>query len=246
MGRRIAVTLVTAGLAAAIGGPTAAFAATNYAGSGVAFTGTGTSLVQPCSSTMLTGLGFQPNAPITVTLGGATVGTATAEANGSFSTVLTIPAGTDPGTYTLTSSAAGYSSSTDLTVGKTGCHVATVLSHTTVVPGESTVVRGTGCVPATPVVLTIAGNEVGQTTANSQGNFSASITPPSGAGQVTVTASCGSRTFGVVLSVVTTVAASTPEGATAVFGVFVLLGFVLLWGQFGSSATRRRRKRQGA
>jgi len=250
MGRRIAATLVTVGLAVAIGWPTAAFAATsNYAGtplatSGVAFTGTGTSVVAPCGSTILTGLGFQPNEVITVTLGGATIGTATAGANDSFSTTISIPAGTTPGTYTLTSSATGHSSSTDLTVGKNGCHVAPLLSQSTVVPGEPTVVTGTGCVPNASVVLTIAGKEVGQTTANSQGGFSASIIPPGyKIGQVTVTASCGSRTFDVFLAVVSTSKLLSPEGSTAVFGVFVLLGIVLLRGLFGSGGTRRRRKR---
>jgi hypothetical protein len=115
------------------------------------------------------------------------------------------------------------------------------------VPGESTVVRGMGCVPESQVILTIAGNQVGQATANSQGAFSASIIPRGyKIGQETVTVSCGSRTFGVLLAVVATAVVRTPEGTTAVFGVFVLLGFVLLWGQFGTSASRRRRKRRGA
>jgi hypothetical protein len=104
-----------------------------------------------------------------------------------------------------------------------------------------------GCVPGSQVILTIAGKEVGQATASSQGAFSASIIPPGyRIGQETVTVSCGSRTFGVLLAVVATAVVRTPEGTTAVFGVFVLLGFVLLWGQFGSSASRRRRKRRGA
>jgi hypothetical protein len=212
----------------------------------VAFTGTSTSVVDPCGSVIVTGLGFQPNEIITVTLGGATVGTATAGAKDSFSTTISIPAGTAPGTYTLTSSATGYSLGTELTVGKKGCHRAPLLSHSTVVPGETTVVTGRGCVPDAPVVLTIAGKEVGHTTANGQGAFSTSITPPGDKiGQVTVAASCGSRTFDVFLAVVSTSKLSSPEGSTAVFGVFVLLGFVLLRGLFGSGGTRRRRKRPG-
>jgi hypothetical protein len=263
MGRRIAVILVTAGFAAAIACPSAAFAVGADApgptfvplgitapvggGGGVAFTGTGTSVVAPCRSTIVAGFGFQPNQTISVTLAGEIVGTGTAETNGSFSTKVTIPAGTTPGNYTLTSSAGGYSSSTDLTVGKHGCHITAHLSHSTVEPGERTVVTGTGCVPGVPVVLTIAGKEVGHTTADTQGDFSSTITAPGNrVGQLTVVASCGSRTFDALLSLVTTSKGSLPEGSTAVFGVFVVLGIFLLRGLFGSNGTRRRRKRAAA
>jgi hypothetical protein len=246
MGRRIAATLVTAALAAAVGWPTAAFATSEAPNA--AFVGTGASVVQPCSSTILTGIGFQPSESVTVTLGTETLGTATADKTGSFSSSLTVPAGTTPGTYTLDSTGTtGYSSSTELTVGKQGCRVVTLLTHSTLVPGESTVVHGMGCVPESQVILTIAGKQVGQATANSQGAFSASVIPHGyKIGQETVTVSCGSRTFGVLLAVVATAVVRTPEGTTAVFGVFVLLGFVLLWGQFGTSASRRRRKRRRA
>jgi hypothetical protein len=234
-------------LAAAIGWPTAAFAVTLEAPNAV-FVGTGASLVQPCSSTILTGIGFQSGESVTVTLGTEALGTATADKTGSFSSSLTVPAGTTPGTYTLDSTGTtGYSSSTELTVGKQGCRVVTLLTHSTLVPGESTVVHGMGCVPESQVILTIAGKQVGQATANSQGAFSASVIPHGyKIGQETVTVSCGSRTFGVLLAVVATAVVRTPEGTTAVFGVFVLLGFVLLWGQFGTSASRRRRKRRRA
>jgi hypothetical protein len=43
------------------------------------------------------------------------------------------------------------------------------------------------------------------------------------------------------IAVVATSKVSTPEGSAAVFGVFVLLGMVLLRGQFGGNARRRRR-----
>jgi hypothetical protein len=241
MGRRIALTVIAAG-AAVIGWPASAFATTYNPNA--AFLGTGTSLVVPCGSTTITGTGFQPSQFVSVTLGSVTSGATITGPNGSFSTSLTIPPGTSPGTYTLISTGPGGSSaSTELFIGKGGCQSVPLLSHSTLVPGESTEVRGTGCVPGEQVVLTIAGRQVGQATANSQGMFSASVTPPgSGVGQFNVTASCGSRSFGVLLSVVSTSKVSAPEGATAVFGVFVLLGFVLLWGQFGSSASRRRRK----
>jgi large repetitive protein len=246
MGRRIAATFVTAIFVAALGWPTAAFA--TLEAPNAAFVGTNSALVQPCSSTILTGVGFQPNEFVTVTLGKATLGTASSGSTGSFSTSLKVPVGTAPGTYTLESNGAtGSSSSTDLTVGKQGCRDVPLLSHSTLVPGESTELHGEGCVSESRVVLTLGDSVVGQTTANSQGMFSASIIPHGyKIGQETVTVSCGSRTFGVLLAVVSTAVARTPESTTAVFGVFVLLGLVLLWGQFGSSASRRRRKHQGA
>jgi hypothetical protein len=255
MGRRIAVTLVAAGIVAAIGWPTAAFAATaDYApglaltGAGLAFTGTGTSAVVPCGSTTITGAGFQPTGSITFSLGRVHLGTTTTGKDGSFSASFTIPPGLHPGTYKLISTGTGgKTTTTELLIGKGGCSGVPLLTRSTVVPGESTVVKGMGCFPGSQVVLTIAGQEVGQATANSQGRFSVPITPPnSGPGQVMVTASCGSRTFGLLLSVVATSAIATPEATTAVFGVFVLLGLVLLWGQFGSSASRRRRKQRRA
>ena len=247
MGRRIAATLLTAGLAAAIGWPAAAFGASNPdVLGGVAFTGTSTSVVDPCGSTILTGLGFQPNEPVSLQLGGATVGTTNAETTGTISTSVTVPAGTAPGTYSLTATGATGTSSTELTVGKAGCHLAPSLTHSTVLPGESTTVSGRGCVPEAPVVLVIERKVVGRTTANAQGRFSATITAPgSGVGEFTVTASCGPRTFDVLLAVVSTSKLSSPEASTAVFGVFVLLGILLLRGLFGGGGSRRRRKRPG-
>jgi hypothetical protein len=239
--RRIVLTVAVAGLAAVVGWPTAAFA---YGPNGV-FVGTNSSLAVPCGSTTVSGTGFVPTEPVTLLLepGSVSLGTAASDATGSFSTSFTLPQGTDPGTYTLFSSGGPLASAlTELTVGPGGCHV---LSHSTIDPGGSTELHGQGCVPGNQVVLTLDGNVVGQATANSQGMFSASIIPRGyKIGQETVTASCGSRTFGIALAVVSTAAARTPESTTAVFGVFVLLGLVLLWGQFGTSASRRRRHRR--
>jgi hypothetical protein len=49
-----------------------------------------------------------------------------------------------------------------------------------------------------------------------------------------------------LLATVTTSTVSAPEGGAAIFGVFVLLGFVLLRGQFTSHGTHRRRRRGAA
>ncbi|HLM97162.1 MAG TPA: hypothetical protein VK283_12665, partial [Acidimicrobiales bacterium] len=122
-----------------------------------------------------------------------------------------------------------------------------LVSHATVEPGQSIVVTGSGCAPGTEVELFIAGQAVGMATVNGQGMFSASVTPPDqGAGQVTITAGCGSKRFATTVSLVATSAGTPPEGSVALFGIFVLLGAVLIRGQFGSATRRRRRKRVGA
>lgn len=92
----------------------------------------------------------------------------------------------------------------------------------------------------------MAGRVVGTATVNGQGAFSALVSPPDQTGQVTVTASCGSKRFAALVSVVDTSTVSPPEGSVAVFGIFVLLGAVLIRGQFGSATRRRRRRRIGA
>jgi hypothetical protein len=121
------------------------------------------------------------------------------------------------------------------------------LSRSTVIPGEATTASGDGCAAGSPVTLSINGTTVGATTANDEGAFSASIKPPvAKAGQVTVTATCGSTTLATLLALVTTSTVSAPEGGAAIFGVFVLVGFVLLRGQFSSNGTRRRRRRGAA
>ena len=121
-----------------------------------------------------------------------------------------------------------------------------VLSHNALVPGESLVLRGSGCAPGIEVPIFIDGRRVGSTTANSQGSFSAAVTPDQ-VGQLTITAKCGDKTFVSVALVVATSKALSPAGSSpAVFGVFVLLGFVLLRGQITGGGSTRRRRRRGA
>jgi hypothetical protein len=47
------------------------------------------------------------------------------------------------------------------------------------------------------------------------------------------------------ISVVATSKDSSPEGGAAVFGVFILLGLVLLRGQFSGNGSNQRRRRSG-
>jgi hypothetical protein len=111
-----------------------------------------------------------------------------------------------------------------------------------VVPGESATVTGTGCDSNAPVVLTINGVRVGATTASANGNFSTSISPPTlFAGQYQLKASCG-PTITTTLAMVVSSSNSTSESSAAIFAVFIVLGLVLLRGQYNSNATRRRRR----
>jgi hypothetical protein len=83
---------------------------------------TTSAIVDPCGTTTVSGTGFQPGETVTITLQGAVIGTATADATGAFSTSVTIPTGTSAGTYTIVSTgSAGDSSSTQLTVGSGTC-----------------------------------------------------------------------------------------------------------------------------
>jgi hypothetical protein len=85
---------------------------------------TSSAIVDPCGATTVTGSGFQPGEVVTLTLGTstATVGTATADPDGTFQANLTIPSGTSPGNYTITSHGSdGDTSSTTITVGSGGC-----------------------------------------------------------------------------------------------------------------------------
>ncbi len=120
-----------------------------------------------------------------------------------------------------------------------------MLSSKALVPGESLVLRGSGCAPGIEVPIFIDGRRVSSTTANSQGSFSAAVTPDQ-VGQLTITAKCGAKTFVSFALVVATSKALSPAGSSAVFGVFVLLGVVLLRGQITGGGSTRRRRRRGA
>ncbi len=120
-----------------------------------------------------------------------------------------------------------------------------VLSRHALVPGQGLVLRGSGCAPGIEVPIFIDGRRVGSTTANSQGSFSAAVTPDQ-VGQLTISATCGDKTFVSYATLVATSKALSPAGSSAVFGVFVLLGVVLLRGQITGGGSTRRRRRHGA
>jgi len=88
----------------------------------------------------------------------------------------------------------------------------------------------------------MGGRAVGTALSSATGTFSAWVTPPGvGAGQFALTVSCGAQLV-APLAVVASSSSTSPESEAALFGVFVLLGFVLLRGQFNTSGTRRRRR----
>jgi len=266
------VACATVGLVVGLGWQVTAFARPLEGPRG-AVIATNSSISPPGGPLTVTGQNFVPGESITLTLHsqGVSLGSTAANGSGSFSTQVTVPTDTAPGGHTIVASGAtGDSASTGITVviepaplapsiagltppapstaGSGLAPPATLqLSRVTLVPGQPTVMRGRGCAPGAAVLISINGKEVGQLTANSQGAFSTSLTPfDLGVGQVTVTATCGSKSFVAVATLVTTAKVSAPAGSIAVGGGFVLLGAVLVRGQFGSTASRRRRRRRGA
>jgi len=75
----------------------------------------------PDGSLTVAGTNFEPNESVTLTVNGVTVGTTTVSSASSFSTTITIPSSTAPGTsYTIVATgASGDSSSTSIKVATT-------------------------------------------------------------------------------------------------------------------------------
>jgi hypothetical protein len=266
MRRRLILACATAGLVVGLGWQVTAFAAPLEGPHG-AVIATSSSLTPPGGSLTVTGQHFASDELITLTLfsRGVTLGSTTTNGSGSFSTDISVPSDTAPGGHTIVANGAtGDSASTGITVvisfptpgpstagsgsgPLAGAPQTLELSRITLVPGQPTRMTGHGCAPGAEVVVSINGKEVARITANSQGTFSTSLTPPDqGVGEVTMTATCGSKTFAATVSLVTTSKVSAPEGGVAAGGAFVLLGGILVRGQFGSTSSRRRRRRRGA
>jgi len=159
------------------------------------------------------------SSPTTGTLGGASVGSGATPTSGG---------ATGSGT-----SVGGGAAAPGLT-----------LSQSSISPYGSTVVRGAQCPPGSQVVISVDGRRESVTNADDQGRFSFRLAPGSlPVGPHQVTAACGWLSQSTTLNAVVTSTASTPESSAAAFGAFVLLGVVLLRGQFDTSATRRRKRR---
>jgi 5'-nucleotidase len=112
--RRIALAggILAVGLAIGLASPAFAYAPTTTIT-------TNTSTTTPGGSLIVTGNGFVDNEGITLTLHSTpvTLGTTTASATGSFSTTVTIPSNTDPGTHQIVATGTtGDSASTTIIV----------------------------------------------------------------------------------------------------------------------------------
>jgi LPXTG-motif cell wall-anchored protein len=101
--------------AVVLGGATAAQALT-YGGGTI----TAPPTVVPGGQLVLSGTGFPPNTPITITIdpGGTVITGVVTDANGNYTTTITAPTGA--GTYTITASGGGVTTSTTITVAASG------------------------------------------------------------------------------------------------------------------------------
>jgi 5'-nucleotidase len=170
------------------------------------------SVLGPGSQVGISGQGLAPTSTVNVQFDSVPagrsateiLGTARSGANGGFSSTVVIPATTSPGRYTVT--AVG-------TLPNTGCRLLSaavtvvipalapggnfttfVLGMSLTRPGQTTSVSGSGCEANTPVILSLDGGTtpIGTTTADDQGNFTATATIPAGSspGQHNVLATC--------------------------------------------------------
>jgi hypothetical protein len=170
------------------------------------------SVLGPGSPLGISGQGLAPTSTVSVQLDSVPAGqsptailaSARSGVDGAFSSTVIIPATTSPGRYTVT--AVG-------TLPNTGCRLLSaavtvvipalapggnfttfVLGLSLTRPGQATSVSGSGCEANTAVTLSLdgAGTPIGTTTADDQGNFTATATIPAGssAGQHNVLATC--------------------------------------------------------
>jgi 5'-nucleotidase len=170
------------------------------------------SVLGPGSPLGVSGQGLAPTSTVSVQLDTVPAGrsptallaSARSGVDGAFSSTVIIPATTTPGRYTVT--AVG-------TLPNTGCRLLSaavtvvipalapggnfttfVLGLSLTRPGQTTSVSGSGCEANTGVTLSLdgAGTPIGTTTADDQGNFTATATIPAGssAGQHNVLATC--------------------------------------------------------
>ncbi|QDO90018.1 hypothetical protein FNH13_18215 [Ornithinimicrobium ciconiae] len=113
------------------------------------------------------------------------------------------------------------------------------LGSASATPGGDLEVTGTGCEPGSTVTITLAGEALATTTADSTGAFSARAAVASvPLGQYAVDVQCGDATGEAVVDLVSTAESSTAvasaASAAAVLTFFVLLGSSVFRSTFGS------------
>ncbi|MGG7466613.1 beta strand repeat-containing protein, partial [Plantibacter sp. YIM 135347] len=143
------------------------------------------------TSTTITGTGFAPSETVTVSIPGADPVTTTSTAEGTISVALPVPA--DYASTTAVVTATGAVSDTPATTNlavNIVYNTAITVDPTTVVPGTSTVVTGTGYAPNETVTVSIPGASPVTVQTNETGGFTVSLPIPADyvPGPVTVTA----------------------------------------------------------
>lgn len=200
----------------------------------------------------VSGEGFAPGETITVTLAGASVQTS-ADPSGAFSTAVTVPIGTAPGSYEA--SAEGEVSSQPVSqtvVVQAPVYAPSIsVSPTSVEAGSDVTVGGIGFAPDESVTVAVGGVEV-DVQANGQGAFSTTVTVPADAapGETPVSArgavSAAPATTTVVVTstppvyapVIALLPTSAPQGgSTTLSGAGFAPGEVVTVSVFGTAFT---------
>ncbi len=112
----------------------------------------------------------------------------------------------------------------------------------TLVPGQEARATGGGCDAQSAVLLTVNRTRVGSARANTNGSFSTRIYPSAlHPGEHELKAACG-PTMTASLAMVVTSSNSTAEQIAVALAVLVILGVLLLKGQYGSGWPRPWRR----
>ncbi|WP_051681632.1 GH92 family glycosyl hydrolase [Cellulomonas sp. HZM] len=162
------------------------------------------------SSATVTGAGFTADEQVTLTLtrGSETAATvvATASGTGALSTTIDVPAGTTAGTWTLTAvgaqSAIPVSTQLTVTTPPVVWHTS-VAAPATVQAGDDLPVTGSGFAPGEQVTVRIGSSSV-SATATQDGDLTATVTAPTGAGTYTLSATGAVSATPAITSVVVT------------------------------------------
>jgi hypothetical protein len=100
-------------------------------------------------------------------------------------------------------------------------------------PGGPAKAIGQGCTPNSPVILTIGSMQVGSTTANADGSFTADLHLNVPVGQYQVVAVCG-PTLTATIDVVLSSQANTPTSTAAILLILLMVILALGRSQFSS------------
>jgi hypothetical protein len=130
---------------------------------------------RPGTSILLTGSGFAPNEPLTITAG-STSEPATADATGAFTAQITVPFGSTTSTLAIvtTGSMSDASSTTSITLAPFTPQVSPSTYYAQ--PGSAISFTGSGFVANEPISVSLNGTVVGSETADATGAFTSTGT----------------------------------------------------------------------